>query len=198
MTRRGFITALLAGAALLPDALSYAARGPHKKSLKRPSARRRAKAEPVYVIRKEPKTERFFKLYNWNESLDIKFWENGEYDAEALDEINRFMRCPLTGEVKEMDIRVLDLLADIKDVIGTDKKVRVVSAYRSPEYNALLRRKSRRVSRGSLHMDGLAVDFTIDGVGSRDLAKIAKAFSGGGVGRYRKFIHIDSGPVRYW
>jgi len=132
------------------------------------------------------------------EKLNIKYYSSGNYDLKALDEINYFFRCHYTNEVKEIDIGVLNLLCDIKDIVGKEKEIQIISGYRSIAYNELLISLGRNVSRNTLHLQGLAIDFSIEGVSNGKLSRIAKSFSSGGVGRYPEFVHIDVGRVRYW
>jgi uncharacterized protein YcbK (DUF882 family) len=144
--------------------------------------------------------ERTLRLYNvhTDENLDIAYCREGAYDYEALDRINRLMRCHYANEIKPIDIRVLDLLCDIKDRLDKDRKIEIISGYRSFEYNEYLRTRSRKVARDSYHVKGLAIDFTITGVSKDALARAARASFAGGVGEYREFVHIDVGPVRSW
>lgn len=146
------------------------------------------------------KTERTLNLYNihTDERLDINYFFSGTYDNEALEKINHLLRCHYTGQINAIDIRVLDLLCDIKDTAGKNKQLQIISGYRSPEYNEHLRSHGRKIAKDSLHIHGLAIDFSIDGVSKNTLSRIAKTFNAGGVGKYRKFVHIDVGPVRYW
>jgi uncharacterized protein YcbK (DUF882 family) len=145
-------------------------------------------------------SERALRLYNVHtaETLEIAYCREGAYDYEALDRINHLMRCHYANEIKPIDIRVLDLLCDIKDKLGKDRKIEIISGYRSYEYNEYLRTRSRKVARDSYHLKGLAIDFTISGVNKNALARAARAFFAGGVGEYREFVHIDIGPVRSW
>lgn len=144
--------------------------------------------------------ERRLNLYNIHtaESLDISYFSAGRYDFEALDKINQLLRCHYNNEVKQIDIGVLDLLCDIKDRIGADKEIQIISGYRSQEYNDYLRNFGRKVAKNSLHMQGIAVDFSIKGFSMGSLSREARAFLAGGVGLYPEFVHIDTGPVRYW
>jgi len=146
------------------------------------------------------KTERSLDLYNihTDERLDIDYFSSGSYDNEALEKINYLLRCPYTDQVKVIDIGALDLLCDIKDTVRKNKPIQIISGYRSPEYNEHLRSRSRKTAKDSLHMHGLAIDFSIEGISKKTLSGIAKSFFAGGVGKYRKFVHIDVGPVRYW
>ena len=144
--------------------------------------------------------ERRLSLYNihTDESLDITYFSGGRYDFEALDKINRLMRCHYNNKVKPIDVGVLDLLCDIKDQLGADREIQIISGFRSPEYNDYLRSIGRNVAKNSFHMQGVAIDFSIQGFSMSSLSRTAKSFLAGGVGRYPEFVHIDTGPVRYW
>jgi len=144
--------------------------------------------------------ERRISLYNihTDECLDITYFSGGRYFFDALDKINHLMRCHYNNTVKTMDIGVLDLLCDIKDRLGVDREIQVISGYRSPEYNDYLRSVGRHVAKNSFHMQGVAIDFSIQGFSMSSLSRTAKSFLAGGVGRYPEFVHIDTGPVRYW
>jgi uncharacterized protein YcbK (DUF882 family) len=151
----------------------------------------------VFAIEKK---ERVLNLRNihTNERLDIKYSSSGVYDPDALNEINRLLRCHYNNEIKSIDVRVLDLLCDIKDDIGVGREVLIISGYRSHAYNEYLRRNSRGVVCNSLHLEGRAIDFRIPNVDMRKLALLAKSYHSGGVGKYPDFVHIDDGRVRYW
>lgn len=145
-------------------------------------------------------SERTLSLYNvhTDESLDVTYFSDGSYDYEALGKINHLMRCHHADEVKPINTGVLDLLCDIKDRLHKDRRIEIISGYRSVEYNEYLRARSRKVARDSYHMHGLAIDFSISGMSKNTLSGIAKSFYAGGVGKYQQFVHIDVGPVRYW
>jgi uncharacterized protein YcbK (DUF882 family) len=159
-----------------------------------------AAAYPFKNVLASQKPERILNMYNihTNESLNIKYCSSGIYDTDAIDKINYFLRCHYTNEVKTIDIRVLDLLCDIKDIIDKDREIKIISGYRSPAYNQFLINQGRNVSKNSLHLKGLAIDFSIREVNNGKLSRIAKNFAAGGVGRYPEFVHIDVGRVRYW
>lgn len=144
--------------------------------------------------------EKSLNLYNihTDENLDITYFSGGRYDFEALDKINHLMRCHYNNTVKPIDVGVLDLLCDIKDRLGADREIQIISGYRSPEYNDYLRSIGRHVAKNSFHMRGVAIDFSIQGFSMSSLSRTAKSFLAGGVGRYPEFVHIDTGPVRYW
>jgi uncharacterized protein YcbK (DUF882 family) len=157
-------------------------------------------AYPLKNVLASQKPEKILNMYNihTNESLNVKYCSSGIYNPDAIDKINYFLRCHYTNEVRAIDIRVLDLLCDIKDIIDKEREIQIISGYRSLAYNEFLRSQGRNVSRNSLHLQGLAIDFSINGVSNNKLSHIAKSFSAGGVGKYPEFVHVDVGRVRYW
>lgn len=144
--------------------------------------------------------ERLLSLLNTHtgESLEVKYFANGSYDQAAVDQLSYLLRCHYTNEVKPYDVKLLDLLCAIKERAGGDRQIKVISGYRSPAYNSQLRNSGHRVAKNSYHLKGRAIDFVIPGVGTGDLARMARSFSAGGVGRYSAFVHIDDGPRRSW
>jgi uncharacterized protein YcbK (DUF882 family) len=113
--------------------------------------------------------------------------------------INSFLRCHFTNHEKPMDQRLFAVLvAAAKHFKVT--RVDVVSGFRAPKYNLMLRKKGRRVARNSQHTFGNAVDFRLPGVSTERLRDWAKKQRLGGVGYYQGdgFVHVDTGPVRYW
>ncbi|MBE0425070.1 MAG: YcbK family protein [Nitrospirae bacterium] len=154
----------------------------------------------TFAITKNNKTERILNLYNihTDEKLNIKYYHSGIYDHDAIDKINYILRCHYTDEIKPINLKVIDLLCDIKDRVGKEKEVYIISGYRSSLYNDYLKNTGRNVAKNSLHLYGLAIDFSIPGIYNNKLFQIAKSFRAGGVGKYTEFIHIDIGSVRYW
>jgi uncharacterized protein YcbK (DUF882 family) len=145
------------------------------------------------------------ELSIYNEHTDERLWvryrdERGRYDLSALDDVNHILRCHHTGEVASIDVRVLEHINLVQKSLGGDGEIHVISGYRSPEYNALLVKKSRRAARRSFHVEGQAVDFFIPGVHLRRIRHAALKLQYGGVGYYprAKFIHLDCGPFRSW
>jgi uncharacterized protein YcbK (DUF882 family) len=144
--------------------------------------------------------DRRLRLYNCHtdERIDIRYCSGGIYDRGALDELNHFLRCHYTNDIPNMDVGVMDVLADILREVGDGRTAEVISGYRSPVYNEHLRRKGRAVAKNSLHIKGLAIDFAVPGHPSRQLARVARTAGAGGVGTYPEFVHIDTGRVRSW
>jgi uncharacterized protein YcbK (DUF882 family) len=99
-----------------------------------------------------------------------------------------------------MDVQLLDYLNQIVNLVGPGKEVHIFSAYRSPRYNDWLVRTGKGAAPKSLHTTGQALDISIPGVRLTQIWRAAEKLGKGGVGNYRRrgFIHIDTGPVRYW
>jgi len=133
-------------------------------------------------------------------SLDVVYYENGEYVDSALGEINRFLKDFRTGDIAEMDPKLLDILHDVRNELGSNETYEVISAYRSPKTNELLRSKSGGVARNSQHLLGNAIDVRLRGVRIEKLRDTALELQRGGVGYYQQsdFVHVDTGRVRRW
>ena len=145
-------------------------------------------------------------LYNthFKERYLFKFRNGyGEYDPKILESLNHFMRCNYDNKYTDMDIATIEMINYVAQLLGV-RELHIHSAYRTPEYNAMLARKSENVARNSFHMQGKAVDYSIPGVPIRKVcqyAQLARNYFGyGGVGYYphQEFVHNDSGPLRTW
>jgi uncharacterized protein YcbK (DUF882 family) len=134
------------------------------------------------------------------ESLDTIYWIEGDYIPEALKEINHFMRDVRSGQVMRIDARTIDIMAAAHRLMDVTEPYMMLSGYRSPQTNAALRSRSRRVARNSLHMKGQAADLRLKSRSVGQMARAAEACASGGVGRYSRsnFVHMDCGPVRTW
>lgn len=134
------------------------------------------------------------------ERIDTIYWIEGEYIPEALQEIDRFMRDWRTNEVIRFDRRTVDILAASHSLLDADSPYLLLSGYRSPQTNAMLRNRSRGVARNSLHMKGQATDIRLEGRSVSQISRAAMSCSAGGVGRYSRsnFVHIDCGDIRSW
>jgi uncharacterized protein YcbK (DUF882 family) len=111
-----------------------------------------------------------------------------------------FLRDFRTGDIHPMDIRLFAVLQKIQQASGSKGVFEVISGYRSPGTNALLRTKSKRVAKKSYHMKGQAIDIRLSDLRTKDLRDVALDLRTGGVGYYRNsdFVHLDTGPVRFW
>jgi uncharacterized protein YcbK (DUF882 family) len=137
-----------------------------------------------------------------DEDLTITFKRDGRYDEAALEKLNWFLRDWRRNEQTRMDPHLIDLAWEVQRETGSHEPIRVVCGYRSPQTNAMLRRRSHGVARFSQHMLGHAMDFYIPGVPLEDLRVIGLRLQRGGVGFYptsgSPFVHMDTGGVRHW
>ncbi|NBD28976.1 MAG: DUF882 domain-containing protein [Alphaproteobacteria bacterium] len=134
------------------------------------------------------------------ERIDTIYWIEGEYIGEAVAEINRFMRDWRNGQTHNIDTRTIDIMAAAHNLMDVNEPYLLLSGYRSPQTNAMLRRRSSGVARNSLHMQGQAADLRLDSRSVSQMARAALSCRAGGVGRYSgsNFVHMDCGPVRSW
>ena len=134
------------------------------------------------------------------ESLDTVYWVDGKYIRESLNEINIFMRDWRSGEVIGIDPRTVDVAAASHRLLQTNEPYMMLSGYRSPRANAMLRRSSGGVARNSLHMVGKAADLRLKSRSVGQMYNAAMSCRAGGVGKYSRsnFVHMDCGPVRNW
>jgi uncharacterized protein YcbK (DUF882 family) len=148
------------------------------------------------------KGNRTLGLYNEHtgESFKAVYWENGEYDAGALKDINFILRDHHNDEVTSIDVHLLDLLTELHRRSGSKQAFQIVCGYRSPQTNALLAAEGEGVAHNSLHMDGKAIDIRVGDRSPRQVRDCAKSLHLGGVGYYphAAFVHVDTGAVRYW
>lgn len=180
-SRRAFLGAsLVAGGALLLPGLARAAVHPA--------------GTPV---------SRRLQLFNTHtaETLDVTYFEDGVYHPQALAEIDFILRDHRANQAAPMDRGLIDLVHDIARAVDSRGPVHIISGYRSPATNEMLRKTGGGgVATRSLHMDGIAMDIRIPG---RELAAVRDAawsMQRGGVGFYprEQFVHVDTGRVRRW
>ena len=146
--------------------------------------------------------ERQLSFYHTHthETLSVTYAVGGEFVDSALLEINNFLADFRTGDETVMDPELLDLIYDVRESLGSRGTFEVISAYRSPKTNEMLRSNSSGVARNSQHLLGKAIDVRLREVGSSELRDSAIALQRGGVGYYEQsdFVHIDTGRVRRW
>jgi uncharacterized protein YcbK (DUF882 family) len=145
------------------------------------------------------RTLSFYHLHT-GERRKITYFEQGSYLPDALEELNHLLRDFRSGEVADMDPKLFDLLYALKDKLDTSRPFEVVSAYRSPSTNAALRSRGHGVAEKSFHIQGKAIDISLENRAARDIRNAALDLGRGGVGFYRRrgFVHVDTGPVRKW
>lgn len=134
------------------------------------------------------------------ESLDTVYWIEGDYIKEALKEINHFMRDWRNDQVVTIDARTIDIAAASHRLMDVSEPYMMLSGYRSPATNAMLRSRSKGVAKNSLHMKGMAADLRLKSRSVNQMYQAATACHAGGVGRYPRsnFVHMDCGQIRTW
>jgi uncharacterized protein YcbK (DUF882 family) len=135
-----------------------------------------------------------------NESIAATYRVNGRYDPAVLEKLNYFLRDWRNDDQINMDPRLFDVVWEVYRTAGANDEIQVLSAYRSPETNAMLRRRSRAVAEHSQHMLGKAMDTTMPDMSMEKLREIGMRMQRGGVGYYpnENFVHLDVGSVRHW
>jgi uncharacterized protein YcbK (DUF882 family) len=141
-----------------------------------------------------------FRHTHTGESLSLLCTSGGAFDTAGLDRVDHFLRDFRTGELHRIDPGLLDFLGDLHRETGSNGVFEVISGYRSPATNAMLRGKSSDVAKKSLHMQGRAIDVRLTDVATADLRDAAIRLKRGGVGYYPKsdFVHLDTGRFRTW
>ncbi len=148
--------------------------------------------------------ERTLYLYytHTKETTRITFRRDGRYDQAGLRELNTFLRDWRRNEPTQMDAALFDLLWQVYQDVGATAPINIVSAYRSPRTNEMLRSRSNGVAKNSRHTMGMALDFYIPGIPIAKLREAAMRRQVGGVGYYptsgSPFVHLDTGNVRAW
>ncbi len=136
------------------------------------------------------------------EDLTVTFKRTGRYDEAALKKLNYFLRDWRSQDQTTMDRRLFDIVWEVYRDVDGKQPIQIISAYRSPATNAMLRRRSSGVARFSQHMQGHAMDFFIPGVPLEQIRFAGLRLQRGGVGFYptsgSPFVHLDVGSIRHW
>ncbi len=134
------------------------------------------------------------------ERLAVEYCDQTGYVPDALEAVNHLLRDFRTGDLHEIDPNLLDLLHRVQNVTGSTRPYQVISGYRSPATNQMLRQHSDGVASGSLHTVGKAIDIRLSDVPLAKLRDTGFELRGGGVGYYpaSDFVHLDTGRVRRW
>ncbi len=137
-----------------------------------------------------------------DEDLTVTFKRDGRYDEEALKQLNHYLRDWRSQEQTTMDRHLFDILWEVYRDVDGKKPIQIISSYRSPATNAMLRRRSSGVARFSQHMLGHAMDFYIPDVPLEQIRFAGLRLQRGGVGFYptsgSPFVHLDTGNIRHW
>jgi len=137
-----------------------------------------------------------------DEDLTVTFKRDGRYDEEALKKLNHYLRDWRNQDETVMDRHLFDILWEVYRDVDGKKPIQIISSYRSPATNAMLRRRSSGVARHSQHMLGHAMDFSIPDVPLEQIRYAGLRLQRGGVGFYptsgSPFVHLDTGNIRHW
>jgi uncharacterized protein YcbK (DUF882 family) len=146
--------------------------------------------------------ERKITLFNTNTKEEWGFLCSPQqnYDTSLLSDFSYFLRDHRTDEARNMDPALLDLLYAVTVLTGSRGEYNIVSGYRTPETNQMLRKRSHGVAEHSLHIQGKAIDLRAGDVGIRTIQQVALSLQQGGVGYYGSadFVHLDTGEIRSW
>jgi len=157
---------------------------------------------PAFASPVPPPPDRSLSFFNTHthESLSAEYCRAGCLIDPSLEKIDYILRDDRVGEIKKINLRLLDLLHTLSRKIAASEPYHVISGYRSPRTNAYLRERGKGVAEHSLHLLGQAIDIRVPGVKLLDLYRTAVSLRGGGVGIYpaSDFVHVDVGRVRTW
>lgn len=185
VTRRDILKAGVLGGLLLP---AMAAAGP-------------AQAASRVAVPHDSGTMRIaFRNKHTGEGFSGAYRVGDRYLPEAFEQINTVLRDFRTGEAFPIDPRVLDIIYTMHYKMDSNKPFEILSGYRSPKTNSMLRRAGDGAAQNSLHMTGQAIDLRMPGYSTRRLYELAAGLKAGGTGYYGKsdFLHVDTGQVRRW
>lgn len=160
-------------------------------------------------VRAEPLGNRFFlmgdgKLHikserTGDEAAVILITADGQLNDSAFTRIDTVFEFPTGEKGEHISPRLLFMLDYFSDLVAPGRLITLESGYRSPEYNLKLREKGGIVAKTSLHMDGMALDFSIQGVDGKNLWELIRSKACCGVGHYGgNTLHLDSARPRFW
>ena len=153
---------------------------------------------PARAAPPAPRTLSFYHTHT-DERLTVTYFESGGYVPGALRAVDHLLRDFRTATTHVIDPRLLDQLYALTQCCG-GRNFEVLSGYRSPQTNAMLRQTTAGVAAHSLHLEGRAIDVRLAGFDTAGLRRAAVAMARGGVGFYPQsdFVHLDTGRFRTW
>lgn len=158
-----------------------------------------ALARPSRPDDRAPRSLSFFNVHT-RESITVAYARDGSYVPAELAQLSRFLRDSRDETRVAIDPRLLDILWEVRNRLGSTASYHVLSGYRSPTTNAWLASVSSGVATNSLHMRGQAIDVMLPGHTAAQLGAVGLALNRGGVGYYPNsgHVHFDTGPARFW
>ena len=117
-------------------------------------------------------------------SIQYSLSKDGSKQLSSNFKVSDF-KCRDGSDVILINPALIDLLEQIRKHFG--KPVNIVSAYRTPKYNEML----KGAAKNSQHMYGNAADIKIDGVTPKEIYSWLNSWHKGGLGVYPTFTHVD-------
>lgn len=149
----------------------------------------------------DTRTISFYNIHT-KENLTVTFKKDGYFLRAAMKKINHIMRDWRQGEETTMDPNTIDLLWEMHTELGSREPIHIISGFRSPKTNSMLRKTRGGQAKRSQHMTGSAVDVHFPDIPTRQLRYSALIRERGGVGYYPTsaipFVHVDTARVRHW
>jgi len=136
------------------------------------------------------------------EEMSLVYKMGDHFLPRSMASIAHLMRDFRSGDIHPIDPQLLDVLWKVQHSLKNSRPFEIISAYRSPKTNMMLRNRSVHsgVAEKSMHLTGQAIDIRLPGSALSDVRDAAKELKRGGVGYYADsdFVHVDTGKVRYW
>jgi uncharacterized protein YcbK (DUF882 family) len=124
---------------------------------------------------------------------------DGSLNESALSQVDAVFGFSTKDQGEHISPRLLFMLDYFSDLVAPGKVIHLHSGYRNSEYNDKLKKAGLTVAKTSLHMDGMALDFSLEGVKGRELWEIIRRKNCCGVGHYGgEIVHLDAGRPRFW
>ena len=121
---------------------------------------------------------------------------DGTYPPKAWQHIDRIFGIKASSD-EHISLRFISFLDYFEDRF--QRSIKIISGYRSPAYNAKLRKRGALAAKTSLHMEGMAADLRVGKRLGAQAFEIIKELDCCGVGYYHgSSLHVDTGPARYW
>src|SRR5688572_16153446 len=151
--------------------------------------------------RDDDRTISFFHIHT-KETLTIQYKKDGRFLPDAMKKINWILRDWRKDQATTMDPNTIDIIWEMHHELASQQPVHIISGYRSPETNEMLRKTRGGQAKQSQHMTGKAVDISFPDVPLRRMRYSAMIRERGGVGYYPTsgipFVHVDTSRVRHW
>lgn len=127
------------------------------------------------------------------------YWYDGMVNPSGYAAVCHLLRDVRAKQTVQMDLVLLDILRGVQgwfEAYGQLRPIIINSGYRTRHTNEA----TEGAVKNSFHILGKASDIWIPDVSAEYLAKLGVYLSGGGVGFYpsKRFIHTDSGRLRFW